>query len=156
MSNKKERVKQLLEEQRQKKAAQMAAEIVRPSKPTLVETPGSTKPGMSEEEVEIAEAPVKKGRKPKNTDGLPPLPKTPIAKRTKKAKPPQSCSCGCGGQTRGGRFIPGHDSRLHAWALRVERAVIKISEVPEMHRDAVKKLLKAGDGKAVKQALAKV
>ena len=25
----------------------------------------------------------------------------------------RSCLCGCGGTTRGGRFKPGHDSRLH-------------------------------------------
>ena len=26
---------------------------------------------------------------------------------------PRSCLCGCGGTTRGGRFKPGHDVRLH-------------------------------------------
>ena len=24
------------------------------------------------------------------------------------------CECGCGGQTRGGAFLPGHDQRLRA------------------------------------------
>ena len=26
---------------------------------------------------------------------------------------PRSCLCSCGGTTRGGRFLPGHDARLH-------------------------------------------
>jgi hypothetical protein len=27
---------------------------------------------------------------------------------------PKSCACGCGGETRGGDFMPGHDQRLRA------------------------------------------
>ena len=30
------------------------------------------------------------------------------------AKQPQECGCGCGGMTKGGRFLPGHDARFHA------------------------------------------
>lgn len=30
------------------------------------------------------------------------------------AKTPQPCGCGCGGMTKGGRFLPGHDARFHA------------------------------------------
>lgn len=30
------------------------------------------------------------------------------------AKTPQACGCGCGGMTKGGRFLPGHDARFHA------------------------------------------
>ena len=25
---------------------------------------------------------------------------------------PRSCNCGCGGQTKGGRYLPGHDQKL--------------------------------------------
>ena len=25
---------------------------------------------------------------------------------------PKACDCGCGDQTKGGRFLPGHDARL--------------------------------------------
>jgi hypothetical protein len=39
---------------------------------------------------------------------------TPKAKATPKAKEPRNCLCGCGGQTKGGRFIPGHDARFHS------------------------------------------
>jgi hypothetical protein len=28
------------------------------------------------------------------------------------AKAPKSCECGCGGQTKGGRFLIGHDAKL--------------------------------------------
>lgn len=65
---------------------------------------------------------------------LPRLPRLP--RKPKEGKP---CACGCPGKTRGGRFLPGHDSKLLAWALRVERKLIKLSEVPEMHREAVRK-----------------
>lgn len=77
----------------------------------------------------------KQAKKAKTTDGLPALPKMPKLPRKVKAK---DCECGCKGQTRGGRFLPGHDARLHAWAIRVERGVVKADDVPEMHREAVK------------------
>jgi hypothetical protein len=32
----------------------------------------------------------------------------------RKGPQPQPCLCSCGGLTRGGRFLPGHDARLHA------------------------------------------
>ena len=44
---------------------------------------------------------------------LPPLP------GKGKAKAPRRCECGCAGLTKGGRFIPGHDSRLNGWAIRI-------------------------------------
>lgn len=34
--------------------------------------------------------------------------------KPRKGKDPRDCECGCGGQTKGGRFIPGHDAKLHA------------------------------------------
>lgn len=49
---------------------------------------------------------------------LPPMP------RARKPRPPQACACGCGGQTRGGRFLPGHDARLAGWAVRLRRGLI--------------------------------
>jgi hypothetical protein len=80
-----------------------------------------------------------------STHGLPALPKLPKAAR--KPKPPKPCECGCGGQTRGGRFLPGHDARLHAWALRVERGHMKANEVPAPHTAAVAAYLKTRKAK---------
>ena len=57
---------------------------------------------------------------------MPALPKMP---RMRKAAAPKACSCGCGGLTRGGRFIPGHDAKLNAWALRVERNIVAIEDI---------------------------
>ena len=57
---------------------------------------------------------------------MPALPKLP---RMRKAKAPKRCACGCGDLTRGGRFIPGHDAKLNAWALRVERGIIELSDI---------------------------
>lgn len=33
-------------------------------------------------------------------------------------RPGRDCECGCGGQTRGGRFQPGHDAKLKGSLLR--------------------------------------
>lgn len=71
---------------------------------------------------------------------VPVLPRLPRAPR--KSKTGRPCECGCAVMTRGGRFYPGHDSKLYAWARRVERGIIKIGEVPEVHREAVRKHLK--------------
>ena len=38
----------------------------------------------------------------------------PKAKKAKKAKEGQACTCGCGGTTKGGRYLPGHDAKHHA------------------------------------------
>lgn len=71
---------------------------------------------------------------------LAPLPKMPKAAR--KPKPLHACACGCGGTTAG-RFAPGHDSRLKGWALRVERGVVKLADIPDGERQAVQAHLKA-------------
>lgn len=46
-----------------------------------------------------------------------PMPAMPAMPR--KGKAPRPCTCGCGGWTRGGRYIPGHDARHHGWAIRI-------------------------------------
>lgn len=61
----------------------------------------------------------------------------PKPKRERKAKPAKACSCGCGGMTKGGRFIPGHDSRLHAWCRAVEKKLVALADIPEGERQAV-------------------
>lgn len=50
---------------------------------------------------------------------LPSLPKMPRAPKAKT----NDCACGCGQKTAA-RFVPGHDSRLRAWAIRIERNLI--------------------------------
>ena len=74
--------------------------------------------------------------------GLPALPKMPRS-TVRKAKPARPCECGCAQPTKGGRFLPGHDARLHAWTLRVERGMMKASEVPAPHTEAVKQAIAA-------------
>ena len=34
-------------------------------------------------------------------------------KTLRKGRTPRRCLCSCGGTTKGGRFLPGHDARLH-------------------------------------------
>lgn len=69
----------------------------------------------------------------KATTNLPALPKLPKLPRKAKAKN-TACGCGCGLMVAR-RFAPGHDGRLHAWVLRVERGLI--ASAPAPHTDAV-------------------
>ena len=36
------------------------------------------------------------------------------------------CWCGCGGTTRGGKFVPGHDSKFHSLAKQVARGLAEM------------------------------
>jgi hypothetical protein len=134
-----------------KKAEQVKAAMAESKKNLkLVQTPGSKPAPVGD----VAAPPIAgdgpsttppkdKGKKPTvGANGLPPLPKT---KRAPKKKTPKECECGCGAMTAGGRFIPGHDSKLNAWCLRVERGVIKIADIEhEGIREAVRRKMKAG------------
>lgn len=71
------------------------------------------------------------------------LPKLPAIKRARKPKPPQNCACGCGGQTKGGRFIAGHDARLHGWALRIQRELVTYKDIEAQDGLGVVKAVKA-------------
>jgi hypothetical protein len=35
-------------------------------------------------------------------------------KRAPRSRDPRQCECGCEGMTKGGRFLPGHDAKMHA------------------------------------------
>lgn len=59
-----------------------------------------------------------------------PLPSLPNLPRARRATRPGVCSCGCAQPTRGGRFLPGHDARLLAWALRVAAGVVAALPAP--------------------------
>ena len=73
------------------------------------------------------------------------LPKLPALPRMRKPKAGKECECGCGEMTKGGRFLPGHDSYLKGLALRIERKVIKYADIEnEGQRKAVMRLMKAG------------
>ena len=85
--------------------------------------------------------------KPNFEGAMPPLPKMPSAKRVRKPRPTHPCVCGCGTLTAG-IWAPGHDARAHGWALRVERNICKLSEVPENEREGARFVLnQRKDGK---------
>lgn len=46
-----------------------------------------------------------------------------------------TCLCGCPGTT-GGRFVPGHDSKLLAWVLHVERGTVTL-DATGLHKESV-------------------
>ena len=39
------------------------------------------------------------------------------APTAKKSKTPKECACGCGGMTRGGNWLPGHDAKAYSREL---------------------------------------
>ncbi len=73
---------------------------------------------------------------PKQLAPLPALPR--LARASKPASIP--CECGCGLLTKS-RFVPGHDSRLRGWCLRVERGLVELDAIPNGERQAVEKEL---------------
>lgn len=55
------------------------------------------------------------------------------------------CQCQCGGYTRGGRFLPGHDARLKGVLLRAARGMRRISDTPILSaEEAVARLTQLG------------
>lgn len=56
------------------------------------------------------------------------LPKLPTLPSKARKREFHDCECGCGGSTQR-RFVPGHDSILRAWVIRVERDVIKLEDI---------------------------
>lgn len=44
------------------------------------------------------------------------------ARKAKAHKESRKCGCGCGKMTKGGEFLPGHDSRLKSQLLKKEKA----------------------------------
>lgn len=55
---------------------------------------------------------------------LPQLPAMPSATRARRLR---GCACGCGGTTQG-TFVPGHDSKLKAYVMRIEAAIMKLED----------------------------
>ena len=73
-----------------------------------------------------------------NRKSLPSLPSLPSLGR--KARPVHPCICGCGAGTRG-MWAPGHDGRATGWAVRIERGIITIDEVPDNERNGARVML---------------
>jgi hypothetical protein len=67
----------------------------------------------------------------RNAVVLPSLPSLPRSSR--RNRPVVPCACGCGAGTRG-TWFPGHDGRATGWAVRVERGMMTIDDVPANER----------------------
>lgn len=73
------------------------------------------------------------------------LPALPPRPRSRRRASSGVCLCGCGGRT-GGRFVPGHDAKLLAWALVVEAGRLDVAPAPHTHAVAVEVALRAEVG----------
>ncbi len=107
----------------------------------------AAKAGGTTTEVKAPKEP--KVAKPRPEGALPPLPALPRSARERKPKPTKPCQCGCKTPTTGD-WAPGHDARANGWALRIEREVIKLSDVPENEREGAKFMLKLRKEQGVK------
>jgi hypothetical protein len=70
---------------------------------------------------------------------LPTMAKMPRV-RSRKPKPLRDCACGCGGQTRA-TWAMGHDARAKGWALRIQRNICTMDDVPVNERQGAKLML---------------
>ena len=43
----------------------------------------------------------------------------------------RDCNCGCGGKTRGGEFLPGHDSKLYAAIIDEVGGLVNLLHIVE-------------------------
>lgn len=80
----------------------------------------------------------------KNLANLPALPALPSAARARRL---HACDCGCGGTTAS-TFVPGHDSVLKAWVVRVERGVVELSEAGIPHAGLRKRVQEVVEARA--------
>lgn len=67
--------------------------------------------------------------------------KLPSLPKSRRAKPTVSCACGCGGQTKS-TWVPGHDGRATGWAIRVEKGLLLLNQVPANERKGAVRLLR--------------
>lgn len=71
-------------------------------------------------------------------------PKTPAKKSpSTPKKQPRQCTCGCGGTTKGGIFLPGHDARFVGLVARAVVAGELTEAAAEERMASVSDLLKA-------------
>lgn len=68
------------------------------------------------------------------------MPMMPAMPKNAKSKPSHACACGCGMLTKA-MWHPGHDGRATGWAIRVERNIINIDEVPANERKGAELML---------------
>lgn len=108
------------------------------TKPEAVPTPEQRE--QAAEQTTVAQTP---GNEAPEQVAPPELPALPRMKRAPKAKT-HECACGCGGHTAN-RFLPGHDSKLRGWVLRVQRGIITIDSIAHAGtRQAVERELQHG------------
>lgn len=67
---------------------------------------------------------------------LPPMPRS-----GKRNRPVVPCACGCGQGTKG-TWFPGHDGRATGWAVRVEKGLLTLEDVPSNERAGAVIMLK--------------
>jgi hypothetical protein len=78
-----------------------------------------------------------------------PAPALPRMPKARKAKAMHVCACGCGRMTKG-TWFPGDDGRATGWAVRIEKGLMTLEQVPENNQPGATLMLarRAGDVEA--------
>jgi hypothetical protein len=71
---------------------------------------------------------------------LPKMPRMPRSRGPRKPKPLVPCACGCPVQTRA-TWAPGHDARAKGWALRLNRGICSMEQIPADERKGAQFML---------------
>lgn len=74
-----------------------------------------------------------------------------LPRNSKRNRPVVPCKCGCGMGTKS-TWFPGHDGRATGWAVRVERGLLKLEDVPANERAGAEFMLKRRAGAVTKTA----
>jgi hypothetical protein len=113
---------------------------------SVAEIPVASKSRLKREKAQKGEVISEAAGKKLTAAALKATRKTPLERKTKK-KANGKCMCGCGGST-GGYFVPGHDARFKGWLKRLERGIMKRSELPKLAQTALAKYkwVKKDDG----------
>lgn len=103
--------------------------------------------GLIDETAPETAAPVARARKG-TKDGMAAMPALPKVKKARKPKAKHECACGCKNLT-GGKWAPGHDARANAYAIRIERDLMKLADVPANERAGAKLMLEERKAKGI-------
>lgn len=134
----------------QREAQAEAAQAAEPTPKQTFETKGEANAALRDA-ARVINMNEKKREEARREAAKKPLPALPKLPKARKARSLQPCACGCGEETTA-VWAPGHDSYVRGWAIRVERKVVAMKDVPSDQQAAVRKMMKERAEKEAEKA----